>query len=103
MCVTPLVTSWSPDTRFGNSVNRNLDVSGIAAIVHITESTADSHGFGESRTETITTGPAHFFKPHQSSVAPTSFDLCSMALSTAATSSSSRVNSLLVEGSSPSS
>jgi hypothetical protein len=46
--------SWS----VGNSLNRNLGVSGIAAILHITESTTDSYGFGESGTETITTGGA---------------------------------------------
>jgi hypothetical protein len=46
--------SWS----VGNSLNRKLGVSGIAAILNITESTTDSYGFGESGTETITAGGA---------------------------------------------
>jgi trimeric autotransporter adhesin len=44
--------SWS----IGNSLNRNLGISGISAILGINESSTDTYGFGESGTETITTG-----------------------------------------------
>ena len=46
--------SWS----VGDSLNRRLTVSGIAAILSITENSTDTYGFGESGTETITTGGA---------------------------------------------
>ena len=46
--------SWSD----GDSLNRILTVSGIAAILSITENSTDTYGFGESGTETITTGGA---------------------------------------------
>ncbi len=42
----------------GNSLNRNLTVSGIAATLSITENSTDTYGFGESGTESITTGGA---------------------------------------------
>ena len=35
----------------GNSLNRGLTVSGIAAILSITEDSTDTYGFGESGTE----------------------------------------------------
>ena len=40
----------------GDSLKRSLGVSGIAAILSITENSTDTYGFGESGTETITTG-----------------------------------------------
>ncbi len=46
--------SWS----VGDSLSRNLAVNGIAAILDITENSTDTYGFGESGTETITTGGA---------------------------------------------
>ena len=46
--------TWSD----GNSLNRRLTISGIAAILSITENSTDTYGFGESGTETITTGGA---------------------------------------------
>ncbi len=46
--------SWS----VGDSLSRILTVSGIAAILSITENSTDTYGFGESGTETITTGGA---------------------------------------------
>ena len=42
----------------GNALNRDLTVSGIAATLSITEDSTDSYGFGESGTESITTGGA---------------------------------------------
>jgi hypothetical protein len=46
--------TWSQ----GNSVNRNLGISGIAAVLNVSESSTDTYGFGQSGTETITTGGA---------------------------------------------
>jgi hypothetical protein len=46
--------SWSE----GNSESRNLTISGIGAILSISEDSTDTYGFGESGTETITTGGA---------------------------------------------
>ncbi len=46
--------SWS----VGDSLSRNLAVNGIAAILSIKENSTDTYGFGESGTETITTGGA---------------------------------------------
>jgi len=42
----------------GDSVNRNLAVSGITATLTISETGTDTYGFGDSGTETITTGGA---------------------------------------------
>ena len=42
----------------GNSLSRNLGVSGISATLTIKETSTDTYGFGESGTETITTGGA---------------------------------------------
>ena len=44
--------SWS----VGNSLSRNLAISGIAATLSIKETSTDTYGFGESGTESITTG-----------------------------------------------
>jgi hypothetical protein len=42
----------------GNSLKRGLTVSGIAATLSVTENSTDTYGFGESGTESITTGGA---------------------------------------------
>jgi len=42
----------------GNSESRNLTISGIAATLSIGDDSTDTYGFGESGTETITTGGA---------------------------------------------
>ena len=39
-------------------LNRDLTITGIAAILSVTENSTDTYGFGESGTETITTGGA---------------------------------------------
>ncbi len=46
--------SWSE----GDSVNQSLSISGLDAYLDISDSNTDSYGFGESGTESITTGGA---------------------------------------------